>query len=43
MFVPCPIAMIIYLFLNHLMQVANAYTGSFDAFRQILQHDTWLS
>ena len=30
-------------FLNHPMQVANAYTGSFDAFRQILQHDTWLS
>ena len=40
--VPCPIA-IVACFLNHPMQVANAYTGSFDAFRKILQHDAWLS
>ena len=22
-------------------QVANAYTGSFDAFRQIIRHEPW--
>lgn len=42
LFGPGPSSIVAY-FLNHPMQVANAYTGSFDAFRQILQHDTWLS